>query len=54
MREARFGPFRLDLLRRELWQGDTLVPIGARALGCATRIDLFIQVLKILIIDEPF
>src|SRR5678816_1267377 len=32
MREARFGPFRLDLSRRELWQGDKLIPVGARAL----------------------
>ncbi len=32
MREARFGPFRLDLSRRELWHGDTLIPVGARAL----------------------
>src|SRR3954471_15492936 len=33
MHEARFGPFRLDLLRRELWQGDKLLPLGERALG---------------------
>lgn len=32
MRDARFGPFRLDLLRRELWQGDKLLPLGERAL----------------------
>jgi TolB-like protein len=32
MRDARFGPFRLDLSRRELWQGDRLIPVGARAL----------------------
>jgi TolB-like protein len=32
MREARFGPFHLDLTRRELWQGDRLIPMGERAL----------------------
>jgi DNA-binding winged helix-turn-helix (wHTH) protein len=32
MREARFGPFRLDLSRRELWQSDRLIPAGERAL----------------------
>src|SRR5262245_46002644 len=32
MSEVRFGHFRLDLSRQELWQGDTLIPLGARAL----------------------
>ncbi len=32
MHEARFGHFRLDLSRRELRRGDTLVLIGGRAL----------------------
>jgi DNA-binding winged helix-turn-helix (wHTH) protein len=31
MREARFGPYRLDLTRRELWHGDRPIPLGARA-----------------------
>jgi TolB-like protein len=32
MREARFGPFRLDLSRRELRRGDATVLVGGRAL----------------------
>jgi TolB-like protein len=32
MREARFGPFRLDLSRRELRRGDAIVLVGGRAL----------------------
>jgi TolB-like protein len=32
MRDARFGPFRLDMSRRELRNGDKLATVGARAL----------------------
>ena len=31
--EVSFGPFRLDLGRRELWRGDTPVRLGGRAIG---------------------
>jgi TolB-like protein/Tfp pilus assembly protein PilF len=63
MREARFGPFRLDLVRRELKRDGEFVLIGGRALDilCAlvsangdvvTKDDLMAQVWSGLVVEE--
>jgi TolB-like protein len=63
MREARFGPFRLDLVRRELKRDGEFVLIGGRALDIlcvlvsangdvVTKDDLMTQVWSGLVVEE--